>query len=93
MLSATIFLVSCAQTEARLQDAGKALGQVEAVKTVRVYVPAECNTLGKADVRPGDRLDEAVLKYDAALQRQNRRTETCYAWIVTTLDGIVQVVE
>jgi hypothetical protein len=43
-------------------------------------LPADCRRQSRSGVQAGDRLDVAVLKTDAALDRQNARTLRCAEW-------------
>lgn len=80
MLSIPVFCAACGQTEfARAQAAAETVGESRAVETWPEY-PAECRRLSRGGVKDGDRLDVAVLKLDAALARQNRRTQWCADW-------------
>ncbi len=43
-------------------------------------MPADCRSQETAGIELGERLDVAVLKYDAALARQNARVARCAEW-------------
>lgn len=78
-LSATLFLIGCGQTESRPFKAIEGQAEIEAGRVLPDF-PPRCRALIFSDVRPGDRLDVALLKTDAALARQHSQTRICAAW-------------
>lgn len=62
-----------------MRAAGAASGEVRAERSLP-SLPEDCRRLSRSGVQEGDRLDVAVLKADAALDRQNARTARCAGW-------------
>lgn len=79
VLSMIGFLSACAGTEARLDAAAEAQGQLEAAREIPEW-PERCRQIIRSGVRTGDRLDVAVLKTDAALVRQQELARVCARW-------------
>ena len=78
LLMAT-FLIACDRTDAQLQAVGADAGVRAAERTLPAF-PDDCRSHARAGVKEGDRLDVALLKFDAALSRQNGRTTRCGEW-------------
>lgn len=74
-----IFLAGCAGTNGRLERAAQTRGEIEATKALP-DLPAYCLEHTRSGVRVGDRLDVALLKTDAALSEEHRRTFVCAEW-------------
>ncbi|WP_123628161.1 hypothetical protein [Phaeobacter inhibens] len=76
----SVFCAACGLTDVdRVRAAGAAAGEVLAERTLPL-LPDDCRRLSRSGVREGDRLDVAVLKADAALNRPNARTARCSGW-------------
>jgi hypothetical protein len=78
-LSMATFLNACDRTDAQLQAVGADAGVRAAERTLPDF-PHDCRSHSRAGVKQGDRLDVALLKFDAALSRQNGRTTRCGEW-------------
>jgi len=77
--SILIWLAGCGLTDLqRAADAGDRLGQVRAAPPPAV--PEDCRITTRAGVVPGERLDLALLRYDAALGAANARLRRCVGW-------------
>lgn len=79
-LSILIFCAACANGDlAAIEHAAQGVGQIEAQRTLP-DLPLDCRRKSKSGVQAGDRLDVALLKTDAALNRQNKRSTRCAGW-------------
>lgn len=85
-LSTTLFFAACATDRARYlsavatrADASIAVQAAEDADDIPDQ-PADCRKREAAGIGPGDRLDVAVVKYDAALGRANARAIRCAEW-------------
>jgi len=78
-VSSLVFLTACAGIDERLDAAAEAEGQLEATRTLP-ELPAYCREHTRSGVRRGDRLDTALLRTDAALHAEHRRTDACAEW-------------
>jgi hypothetical protein len=74
-----VFLTACSGTNDRLNAASEAKGQLEATRALP-ELPAYCREQTRSGVRHGDRLDTALLRTDAALHAEHRRTSACAEW-------------
>ena len=79
-------LSACAGTEARLDAASEAQGQLEATRNLPEW-PERCRQIIRSGVRDGDRLDVALLKTDAALVRQQELARVCSRWYGELREG------
>jgi hypothetical protein len=86
LLMAT-FLSACDRTDAHLQAVGADAGVRAAERTLPDF-PHDCRSHSRAGVKQGDRLDVALLKFDAALSRQNGRTTRCGEWYDSLRRGL-----
>lgn len=87
-LSALTFLISCgADTEARLAEAARQIGETRAAEAAAPRLPQDCRE--HTIIRPalGERLDELVLRYDWALRDEHARTDRCARWHDTTFNS------
>jgi hypothetical protein len=85
--SIPVFLTGCATSDLdRLTSAKVTEAQIANVEAMIAEArrvpdyPADCRKLERSGVRPGDRLDVAVLKGDQAIGRGNARAQRCAAW-------------
>ena len=78
-VSSLTLLAACGGIDQRLERAAEAQGQLEAA-TALPDLPEYCREHTRSGVREGDRLDSALLKTDAALAEEHRRTDICAAW-------------
>jgi len=84
-----IFLSSCATDAARLKAAEAAKAEASAIGQAAEIggraeplpaLPEDCRTAEKSRVKAADRVDVALVKYDAALGRANERVLRCAAF-------------
>lgn len=73
------FLISCAGTDARLNEAARNQGQILATRDLPEY-PEQCRRIVRSGVNVGDRLDVALLRTDNALTLHQSLTRECAAW-------------
>jgi hypothetical protein len=75
-----VCLSACGPNDlSRIEASAQSIGQARAA-AVWPDLPPDCRRTARHGIQPGDRLDVAVLKADAALSRQNARTLRCADW-------------
>lgn len=74
-------LASCGtgQTE-RLRGAAVRDGIARADAQTQIVLPADCRKIETSGAKKGDRLDEAWVRAEMALDRQNKRVMRCADW-------------
>lgn len=79
VVSSLIFLTACAGIDKRLDVAAETTGHLEAARGLP-DLPVYCRQHARSGIRRGERLDTALLKADAVILAEHKRTRICAEW-------------
>ena len=82
VLSISVLLTSCADNTNRIEKIGVAKAGLEASRQLPPLDP-RCREEVAVDLKEGERLDSALMRANAAVNRANLNTRACAEWYDT----------